>query len=840
MMAALLAAMPSRVEHVRQLRRHCRRTTLVLGGVAIAVIAARQAQTHLAGKLSPSAASRVVSTIPAIVPVPSAPRQALTVRVLAGTPVADVDVSLSDGSGPSIARVRTDRDGLARFEDLAPGAYELWATHAARASRVARIAEVPAQPLELTLEPASQVRGKVVLDGPVPVGATVRLVPRDLDHVVHIAALDARGQFAIDGVRHGHWRVEASIPGHVQRAAQTLEVDGPTTSLVVAMQRAGTVSGTVVDGAGVPVANATIVLRDQALPAPGAQSPLALDARGLHWIHPLAGSRLFPANGSGRFGAPRPGPRPAECSRGHCGLDLGSVRGSTVHAAADGEIAAVFPVSRTEAGRVVVIDHGGGLRTYYMHLDEIRAGLETGQPIRAGEPVGTLGSTGFTRSIPHLHFAMTYERGGRTWYIDPEPMIRHAVVLAVQRTADPVDAAALVPLARDRERAPPVVRAFTSDAHGAFRVDGVAPGGYVAAAFATGHAPGASARFSVTSGGETSGVVVTLPAGATVAGRVLGRDGPVAGATVLARVGFGETVNKVATTTTDRYGEFTLRSLAGKVTLVVTAQSHGEAERTIVLDEQAASRLPRREEFRLTIEDAHLRGQVLAPDGGAAAGVVVRVIAGPTQRRAVTNAQGRFAIDRVASGRYVLELASAEYPSKRVTVESDRWTEHRLEAGGGVRCIVRDARSGAPLARVRIDGAAGGATASGTTNAQGIVELRGLTLGEWTLTARAAGYIAATRSLPIRVGHIPQDALLELVRGATIAGVVRDRYGRRVAGARVTLGAASVVTDRDGNFRITGVVSGTLEAEHEGHRGALPLSLAPGDERLSLTVDLRD
>jgi murein DD-endopeptidase MepM/ murein hydrolase activator NlpD len=835
--------MPSRVEGARQLGRRCRQAAVVLAVVAVAVIAVVYLRAP-APSLGPERA--VPATTTAIPPaIPSVPRPTLTVRVLAGgSPFAGAEVWLGDGSGPAAARSRTDHTGIVRFEALAPGAHELWATHEALASRIARIAEVTAEPVELALEPASRVRGQITVDGAIPAGATVQLVPADLDHAIRIAAVDAQGHFAIDGVPRGRWRVEASVTGHVQRAAQILHARDATASLVVAMQRAGAVSGTVVDGSGTPVANATIVLREQGPPAPATQRPFTLASRGVRWVHPLAGSRLLPDNSSGRFGAPRPGPRPAECSRGHCGLDLGRIRGSTVHAAADGEIAAVFAESRTEAGRVVVIDHGGGLRTFYMHLDDIRAGFEIGQPIRAGDPVGTLGSTGFKRSIPHLHFAMTYERGGRSWYLDPEPMIHHAVVLATPRAIDPVDPAALGPVAPPGPPGPPgrtqpVVRSFTTDARGGFRIDGVAPGPHVAAAFATGHAPGASPPFTVTSGGETTGVVVTLRAGAIVAGRVLGRDGPIAGASVVARIGFGETVNKIATTTSDRHGEFTLRSLAGKVTIAVTAPGHGEAERTIALDTGAGSRLPRREEFRLTVQNAHLRGQILAPDGGAAPGVVVRVVAGPTVRRAVTDAQGRFSIDHVASGRYILELASPEHPSKRVVVDSDRWTEHRLEAGGGARCTVRDARSGAPLAGIRVEGnAASGASVSGTTNPRGVVELRGLIAGDWRLTVRAAGYVPATRTLAIPVSRLLQDVSIDLVPGATIAGVVRDRYGRRVAGARVTLGQASVVTDRDGNFRITGATSGILEAEHDGQRGHLSLSLAPGDERLSLTVEL--
>jgi murein DD-endopeptidase MepM/ murein hydrolase activator NlpD len=773
--------------------------------------------------------------------LPSAPRSMLTARVTAnGAPVAEAYVSISDGSSPVLATARTDHEGVVRFDAVAPGPYELWAVRDAHASRVLRIAEVTATPLELALEPAGRVRGQVTLEGPVPPGATVQLVPRDIDHAVRIAALDERGRFAIDGVPYGHWRVEASVPGHVQRADQILHVTPGEVSLVVEVQRAGTVHGTVVDAAGAPIANATIVLRDQALPAPATLRPFTLEALGLRWVHPLAGARLLPANDSGRFGAPRPGSRPAECARGHCGLDLGSVRGSIVHAAADGEIAAVFAESRTEAGRVVVIDHGGGLKTFYMHLDTIRAGFEVGQPIRAGEPVGTLGSTGFTQAIPHLHFAMTYEAGGRTWYIDPEPMIRSAVVLAAPRALDPVDPAARVPLAREPGHAQPVVHRVTTDARGGFGMGGVAPGSYTAAVFAAGFGPGASPAFVVKRGEDTAGVTVTLRAAATVSGRVLGRDGPIEGATVLARAGSGEDTYKLATTTTDRHGEFTLRSLAGQVTLAVAAPSYGEAERTISLDD-AAGHAPRREDFTLTIEDANLRGQVLAPDGGAAAGVAVRVIDGPSQRRAVTDAQGRFALDRVASGRYVLELASPEYPSKRVTVDSGRWSEHRLEAGGGARCVVRDARSGAPLTGLHHEGShAGGGTTTGTTDPRGVVELHGLVPGTWKLTAHATGYVTATRVVAIHAGRVPQDVALELAPGATLAGVVRDRQGHRVAGAQVTLGSASAITDREGNFRITDAAAGILEVEHDGHHGALPLELAPGDERLSISVELAD
>ena len=70
--------------------------------------------------------------------------------------------------------------------------------------------------------------------------------------------------------------------------------------------------------------------------------------------------------------------------------------------------------------------------------------------------------------------------------------------------------------------------------------------------------------------------------------------------------------------------------------------------------------------------------------------------------------------------------------------------------------------------------------------------------------------------------------------------MVRDRYGQRVAGARVWLGTASTTTDADGNFRLTDVPTGAgrLEAERDAARGGVPVNLAPGDELVTLSIDL--
>lgn len=782
-------------------------------------------------------------------------RASVVARVMAnGAPVVGAEVQITDGSRPTLATATSDADGLVKFDDLLPGPYELWARRDMAVSPLVRVPDVGAEnapEVVLALAAGTRIRGQVFGGEPLPANATVQLAPLGVDHVARTATLDSAGRFAIEGLPKGRWRVEALIPHHVQTGEVVAE-SSAAREVAVRIQRAGTVSGTVVDVNGAPVANATIVLRQQGVVAQP-ESPVAMapttTAR-LRWVHPLAGTRLLPIFDITRFGAPRPGTRPAECGQGHCGVDLGTIRGTVIHAAADGTVSAIHAESRGEAGRLVAIDHGDGLRTMYMHLDEIRPGLEVGHRLRGGDPLGTLGSTGFSKPVPHLHFAVTQERAGRTWYIDPEPIIRHAVVLPTPRPLDvSLVPAALASSVRWKDVLGPTTvatsapRELATDAQGKFVLEDVGPGTYVAVGFAAALAPGVSAPFTVRTGSDTGGVIVTLRPGVLVTGRVLGRDGPLAGATVTASAGFGETANKVATTYTDARGEFTLRALSGKLTLTASAPGYGDLDRDVTLDDGHPSRTRHREEFVLVIENSELRGQVLAPDGGAAGVVTLQVIDGPTRRSAQSDAQGRFTLARVATGTYVVELSSPEYPSKRVTLVTDRYKELRLDVGGGLRIDVRDQSSRAPLANIRIDATGpDGRRASRTTDATGTAELRGLVPGEWKLAVRAPGFASRTQAFAVRAGRVSEPARIELARGAIVGGVVRDRFGRRVAGAKVTVGDASTITDRDGNYRLADVAAGDLviEAELGDAKGSLSVRVAPGDDRSTIDIELAE
>jgi murein DD-endopeptidase MepM/ murein hydrolase activator NlpD len=86
-------------------------------------------------------------------------------------------------------------------------------------------------------------------------------------------------------------------------------------------------------------------------------------------------------------------------TRLHAGVDFGAPIGTTIHAAADGVVIATRQMR--SAGNVVMIDHGGGLSTVYMHCSRFL--VAPGQRVSRGDPIAAVGNTGLSTG-PHLHF----------------------------------------------------------------------------------------------------------------------------------------------------------------------------------------------------------------------------------------------------------------------------------------------------------------------------------------------------------------------------------------------------------------------------------------------------
>ena len=95
----------------------------------------------------------------------------------------------------------------------------------------------------------------------------------------------------------------------------------------------------------------------------------------------------------------------------HKGIDIAASSGSKVVAAAGGEV--VIATYSASAGNYVMINHGSGVYTVYMHMANL--GVSEGQEVKQGESIGSVGSTGYSTG-PHLHFGIR-ENGS---YVDPQ------------------------------------------------------------------------------------------------------------------------------------------------------------------------------------------------------------------------------------------------------------------------------------------------------------------------------------------------------------------------------------------------------------------------------------
>ncbi|HEY0042922.1 MAG TPA: M23 family metallopeptidase [Allosphingosinicella sp.] len=124
---------------------------------------------------------------------------------------------------------------------------------------------------------------------------------------------------------------------------------------------------------------------------------------------------IWPARGriSGVFGSQR-------IYRGtpgsfHSGVDVAPGAGAQVVAPADGVVVLAGPPAFSLEGNLVIIDHGMGLNSAFLHL--AGASVRVGDRVRQGQRIGTVGATGRATG-PHLHWSMKWQDAR----IDPAPL----------------------------------------------------------------------------------------------------------------------------------------------------------------------------------------------------------------------------------------------------------------------------------------------------------------------------------------------------------------------------------------------------------------------------------
>jgi murein DD-endopeptidase MepM/ murein hydrolase activator NlpD len=109
-------------------------------------------------------------------------------------------------------------------------------------------------------------------------------------------------------------------------------------------------------------------------------------------ISTLFGSQRIYANG--------------EAGSYHSGIDIARVTGTPVQAPADGVVILAAAAPFTLEGNLLMIDHGMGLNSAFLHLSRIN--VSVGDHVTQGQVVGFVGATGRATG-PHLHWSLQWQ-----------------------------------------------------------------------------------------------------------------------------------------------------------------------------------------------------------------------------------------------------------------------------------------------------------------------------------------------------------------------------------------------------------------------------------------------
>ncbi|NUQ94882.1 MAG: peptidoglycan DD-metalloendopeptidase family protein, partial [Gemmatimonadaceae bacterium] len=113
-------------------------------------------------------------------------------------------------------------------------------------------------------------------------------------------------------------------------------------------------------------------------------------------------------------------------SRSHEALDIPAPRGTPVLSAANGTLRRLF-TSKDGGLMIYASDASDRFILMYAHLDRYADGMADGIPLKQGQIIGYVGTTGNAPpNLPHLHFALARGDGAHWWKgvaIDPYPLL---------------------------------------------------------------------------------------------------------------------------------------------------------------------------------------------------------------------------------------------------------------------------------------------------------------------------------------------------------------------------------------------------------------------------------
>ena len=691
-----------------------------------------------------------------MVPVPSDEARIVVARQVSidgtvtdgGKPVTTAMVGVRGDAIGGALEVKTDAKGAFHVPNLPEGRYQVYAWQgatAARAIRVNRLGAGPFPDVELRLEAATIVVGRVI-DKEEGTGlvAAIELRPVGDDQAPRYARTRDDGEFRIEGVPNGRWIADAFAPGYASPGGVELEAGKGIPEL--ALVRGGAIEGRVLDGDGHPVAGASV----RALTA--GPTPTEISAQvDADKLRRFSGRTAAPeVDSSATFADPQ------FLARGELGVMLGP-------------IPPIPPPGAEVARPAAVVD--------------------------PSSPIAGLAS-------------------------DPPP-------LAVDDTRASI---------------------WVTGPDGRYRVRGLPKGKVTALAVAGGFAEAHSKQVTLGAGELVTNIDIVLTPGTFLVGKVTDQHGaPVIGAELSAQPELGTPVEGFS----DGDGMYRLGPLVGTVELRASAFGHVDAHKTVEL----AKDPEHHQDIVLEVADAVLAGTLDDTSGASVAGARIEIVGGSADGRGTVSANdGTFSLDMLPAGHLRVRVSHPDYPTDELDAVASATGEKvhlRLALGGAAEGVLLDASSGAALASVTLTGAGpGGATAETSTDKDGHWKLGPLRPGHWKAEVHLPGYLPASRELDVPVSHAPgatsvRDIRIDLARGALLGGTVRDSHGSRLASAHITVKGGDVTVEADsdaqGEFRIHDCPTGDvgISATFGDLGGSLHVTVRPGDELLSLELELR-
>lgn len=404
---------------------------------------------------------------------------------------------------------------------------------------------------------------------------------------------------------------------------------------------------------------------------------------------------------------------------------------------------------------------------------------------------------------------------GRVVDADGKPALGATVMIGRQRARGALMMTAMIG----------TLHASDADEDGRFRVEDLEPGPVTLRASAPGFKDSRLDSLEIPEGKDLTNVTVTLTAGASLSGHVMGSDGnPAIGAEV-APVGDdagGPGRGPGARTQTDGDGYYMLDGLGpGQTSIEATAEGSPRAVRDIELK-------PGSNVLDLQFQGGQdVAGRVVDESGQGVPRADVRLPSSTSPwggASAVTAEDGSFRLTGVMDGDYQLTASASGYAATApvpVTVSGQpvAGLEVRLAAGGVITgSIAGAAPEDLPnMTVLAFRSGMGRNSLAGTPDASGVYRVEHVAPGDWVVNALLSSPDGSQRTArgTVTLPEGQAEAQLDLKFDAGFALTGRVVLGSAaVPGAWVAVqgpgrGGAGVQTDMDGRFRVDGLQKGS-------------------------------